>query len=365
VSTKATPRDLNVNGQTFQASLAPAIPVSSLVPMHVEDLKQPADPNNPPLTDDEVKMARDAGMINKTLVNAQFDSFRRMRQRRHYEEPNGQRFAVISWVPSTKGKPDPDNCYGLMRIGGCFSTQAEADRHAEKLLRTDSTRAFLVTYVGLDFPLTTDDFGVLKRDEIDLETKTEDIETQNQRHIAELEEQKAREIEDARDNLLKDVSKKRTADDLDSYIELCVKQAHSEAERSRALEQIEKCNRVVVATEPLLQHIIGLHPEYRELAAKSYASACQRVGIDPEQSVVSKYLDFERLKPHQAETSTDNVPRIEEDLGTLSLSSTQTPIEVVNAEDVIRSQAPPENQSDATDSQCICTDCPSGDSCSC
>jgi len=302
----STKRDVNVNGQTFQASLAPAIPESQLVPMHLEDLKKPASLTNPPLSDDEVKSAREAGMINKELTNTQVSAFRRMRQTRHYLQPDGQKFAVISWVPSTKGKPDPDNCYGLMRIAGCFATQAEADRHAEKLLRTDSTREFLITFVGLDFPLTTDNFGVLKTEEIDLQGKTEDIEAQNARRVAELEEQKAREIEDARDNLLNDVSKKRTADDLDTYIELCVKQAHSEAERTRAIEQIEKCNRVVVATEPLLKHIAELHPEYKTEAPKTYASACARVGIDPAQSAVSQFLDFERLKPHQVENAPVN-----------------------------------------------------------
>jgi hypothetical protein len=299
-TTRARASDIEPIRSTFQASVVPAIPVASLVPMHREDLLKPTDPNAPPLSDDEVKAAREAGLINKSLVGAQFNSFRRMRQARHYKEVNGQRFAVLSWVPSVKATADEDNCMGLMRIAGCFSTQTEADKHAENLLRGDSTRSFLITYVGLDFPLTTDEFGVLRKDEIDLDTKADEIDRAAKRAAEMVEEEKAREIEDARARLLDDVTRKRTADDLDSYIELCVKQAQSEAERERAMDQIAKCNRVVVATQPLLDHIIQLHPEYRETAAKQYELACQRVGLRADQSAMAGYLDFGRLESHKA-----------------------------------------------------------------
>ena len=299
-SRKPTKSDIVDPSEQIKVELTPAmIPTSQLNPMHVADLQLPTNPEAAPLTDNEVKAAREAGMINKTLVNEQFNDFRKMRQSRTYQEVDGQRFAVLTWVPSTKASPDSDNTFGLMRIGGCFGTQAEADKHAEKLLRKDSTREFLVTYVGLDFPLTSDDFGVLRTDKIDLKTKVEDIERQNERKLEELEEQKVREIEEAHENLLSDVTRKRTPDDIDTYIELCVKQAHSEAERCKAIEQIERCNRVVVATQPLLEQIIANHPEYKQDAAKSYASACTRVGIDPKQSAVAAFLDFDRIQEHK------------------------------------------------------------------
>lgn len=360
LSMPSHPRTGSVSSkQQFTASLVPAmVPVTDIVPMHLEDLKKPADANNPPLSDDEVRAAREAGLINKTLVNTQFDAFRRMRQSRQYQEVNGQRFAVISWVPTTKGTPDPDNCYGLMRIGGCFATQAEADKHAEALLRKDSTREFLVTYVGLDFPLTTDDFGVLKREEIDFQTKAEDIERQNTRRVEEVEEEKAREIEDAREQLLTDVTRKRTADDLDSYIELCVKQAHSEAERARALEQIEKCNRVVVATQPLLEHISSLHPEYKQEAAKKYEAACSRVGIDAKQSVVAPWLDFERLQQHQVQNASP-APEV------VSLnSSSMKVVQQAVIEPVVEESKEEQTETETEhvqDERCPCEDCPGAD----
>lgn len=292
---------------------------SQLAEVHLNDLiNVPTDANATPLSDEEVKAARQAGMINTDITKLQLNDFRRMRTSRQYKPINNQQFAVLSFVPSTNAKGDNDNCFGLMRLGGNFATQSEAEKRCEELLRQDSTREYLVTYVGLDFPITSDDLGVLKKEEIDLSEKNEEISRQNERRLEEIEEQKALEIEEARENLLSDVKKKRTPDDIDTYIETCVKQANSEQERAKALDIIAKCNRIIVATEPILRHIVDLHPEYRQKALVAYEAQCKKVGLDPKQTVIADFIDFERNKEHKA---VEAVEAEEKSTGSLTLSN--------------------------------------------
>ena len=129
-----------------------------------------ASAGTPPLTKEQGDIAV------SELYSKNLDKFPKIE--RKYADPidHGQKFALVSFVPSKTAQPDEDGVYGMMKVRGVYASIDEADDRAEFLVRNvDSYQNILTTYVGRPFPLvqTGEKYGAELK-EIDVEKKIED-----------------------------------------------------------------------------------------------------------------------------------------------------------------------------------------------
>lgn len=246
-----------------------------------------------PLTDEEATHAMSALYDNTSIINFP-------RVERKYADPPiiNQKFALVSFVPSTDASPDSEGCYGCMKIRGVFATIEEADEHAEHIIRdVDSYQSILTTFVGRPFPLISSDaekYGATLN-KVDINKKSEEVISKDIKAKRVDEHKEMAKIKERENNLKKDV--KREPDDIpteETYTMLRVKRSqliHTFVENKEKMDQLKQ---LIRDTDKEIRRLDVEDPAYKEEYLERYMEARKESGFDDEKIQTSdtfmKYL---------------------------------------------------------------------------
>src|SRR5579872_6569716 len=93
---------------------------STVAPQCILDLPS-EDQTRQPLTHVQYNMAK-PDLLNKEFVHLEYPKTMKM----HVDPPiNGQYWGLFSFIPSKKATPDPQGCYGVLKIRGTFHDEAK------------------------------------------------------------------------------------------------------------------------------------------------------------------------------------------------------------------------------------------------
>jgi hypothetical protein len=140
---------------------------------------------------------------------------------------HGQRYALVSFVPSNGATPDKHKIHGFMKVRGVYYTENECKKAAEKLIsESDTVHSIQTVYVGKPFPVCEETSNVLKNTSVE-QVKTAANEAydnfkreQSARETKNAETIKEREVELLNEGALENMNP------MDRYIQLRVKRAH-------------------------------------------------------------------------------------------------------------------------------------------
>jgi len=138
------------------------------IPQCIKDLPTP-DPSRSSLTESQLS-AEMSRLQHKEFTKLEFP-----RVRRFNVDPAipHQKFGLISFIPSKNACPDNDGCYGVIKLRGNFSTEQEADKWSERLIRDfDNFAEIDYAFVGNYFPLMdSNEIYTRSTREIDIDKK--------------------------------------------------------------------------------------------------------------------------------------------------------------------------------------------------
>lgn len=229
----------------------------------------------------------------QTLKNDNFLKleFPRTRKVRVDPELNHQRFALISFVPSSGATPDADGCFGVAKVRGVFPNIEEADEWANNLIRNyDSYAEIDFVPVGKEFPIMADNMVYVKETrEVDVrkildKTTKEYLDKKREQEKQQIEEIKKRQKE------LQELPQEEDKESLDYYIKLRVKRATSLMRKDEARNVMNQCNHVIDATGVELNEVEEKHPEYAKQYLEQYETALKETGIKPQDNPLIKYM---------------------------------------------------------------------------
>lgn len=246
----------------------------------------PVDPLRDNLSAEQLQSAQ-------SLKNANFLrlEFPRTRKVRVDPELNHQRFALVSFVPSSGATPDSDGCFGVSKIRGVFSTIEEADEWANNLIRNyDSYAEIDFVPVGKEFPIMADNMVyVSETREVDVrkildKTTKEYLDKKREQEKQQIDEIKKRQKE------LQELPQEEDKDSIDYYIKLRVKRATSLMRKDEARNVMNQCNHVIDSTGVELNEVEENHPEYAKQYLEQYETALKETGIKPQDNPLIKYM---------------------------------------------------------------------------
>jgi hypothetical protein len=233
-----------------------------------------------PLNETETKEAV-ADLVKKSYVQVN----------RRYEDPAipRQKFGLFSFIPSAGAQPDEKGFFGFAKIRGVFETEAEAEEHAEGLIRdVDSTNSVFTCIVGRPFPVVTSGFAHDVK-EIDLQKEAEKAIAENVKAQRKKEKKKMDEIKDREEMLKKDVS---DPDPEDAYVTLRVKLATLKFTTEEHHKKIAECAENMDRTRAEIIELERENPTWYGRCMDKYKKARAESGIpdDQEFSGFMKYI---------------------------------------------------------------------------
>lgn len=247
------------------------------------------------LTNQQLETAKEE-LENKSYLKLNFPRTTKLHKDPPIEESTTrQLISLHSFIPSKGAKPDLEGCYGVLKVRGCWESEQDADRHAEKILREcDSYAVIDYSWVGRPFPLMDNNLRYrAKTAEIDLRkvvdsTYRDDLKKKRDQEKLEQQELLQRQRELERD-VREDKSDMIDAD-LDFYTTLRTKAAHI---RYTLDELIRKRKEYEDNLEMVLSEIKEAdkkNPEYKDQFLEKYKAALASSGITETGSSLLKYM---------------------------------------------------------------------------
>jgi hypothetical protein len=206
---------------------------------------------------------------------------------------NGQKYCLVSFIPSRGAQPDADGVFGMSKVRGVFQTAQEANDRAEWLIRNvDQNANILTTYVGRPYPICLDTKEYIEEtNNVDLQTKINTTLKADAQEKREKDMKAMNEIKEREKELVNDTSEGTSESPLDIYIMNRAKRAHlihTFKEYQSKLETIKKalylCDNAIKETEC---------DEFKKDYMERYHAARKEVGCPGEESFM-KYLDDDR-----------------------------------------------------------------------
>ena len=251
---------------------------TSTVPQCIKDIPTP-DPSRSSLNESQLseEMSR--------LHHTEFTKLEYPRTRRFNVDPAipHQKFGLISFIPSKNSCPDKDGCYGVIKLRGNFSTEQEADKWSERLIRDfDNFAEIDYAYVGNYFPLMdSNEIYTRSTREIDIRKLVNDT-VKDATRQKEMEEQKQiKEIEERQRKLLdrsNEEEKDKSYDDLDYYVQIRVKKANALYVIDEAEKKIKEAQAVVEKVKVEIEELDSKHPTYNNEFLAKYEAAIKATG---------------------------------------------------------------------------------------
>lgn len=248
---------------------------------------QPVDNMRDPLTKEEFVAARET-LVHKDFVNLQFPRTRKVRSD---PEIVGQKFGLVSFIPSAGATPDADGCFGVAKIRGCYNTIEDADDRSDDIIRNyDSYAEIDVVYVGKEFPvMKNNDIYVKETREVDIrnildKTTRQYLEQKRQKEKETIEDIKKRQKE------LEEMPEQEDKESLDYYIKVRVKRANAMMRKNEANNVIKQCASVIEKTGSELADIEEKHPDYTQNYLEQYEKVLKQSGINPADNPLLSYM---------------------------------------------------------------------------
>jgi len=207
-----------------------------------------------------------------------------------------QSYTLISLLPSKGATPDKDGCFGLIKVRGTFSTEAEAEKRGEFLIKDhDSMNDIDIIRTGTWVPFfTKDDRYAASVREIDTRKKVAETHKDGMKAKREEEEKNKREIGEQRERLQDPThSAEKEEDDPESityFIKIKQKRANALVLIEDAETAIEKAKTISKSCDEELETILAKHPNFKDEYLAIYNAANAKVGISPEINQLYKHM---------------------------------------------------------------------------
>jgi len=218
---------------------------------------------------------------------------------RRYADPvdNGQRFVLISFVPSKGATPDTDGVYGMAKIRGAYGTIEEADDRAEFLVKNvDSYQQILTTFMGRPFPLVVsgEDYGATIK-EIDVNKKVEEVVKEDVKEKRNEEKKVMKEIKKKEEELKKDVEQEITEESNpeELYTMLRVKRSQLLYTYIESKKKMEEMKTLILQSDQQIKKMDAQHPDFINMYKERYTEAREAAGLtnlENDESFI-KYMD--------------------------------------------------------------------------
>jgi hypothetical protein len=193
----------------------------------------------------------------------------------------GQKYTLVSFIPSKGAQPDKNGLYGMAKVRGAFHSLQEANDRAEWLVKNhDSVHPILTTYMGRPYPLVADTKSyVQETNEVDLKKNSDEIIKEDVK-TKRLEDKKiVNEIKEKEKELLKDVDPETEMDPFENYTMLRVKRAHLIFTYKENLEKLEKIKDILNKTQTEIKTYDEQSNEYKQQYMERYESAREKSGL--------------------------------------------------------------------------------------
>jgi len=263
---------------------------TNVVPNAIKQLP-PLDPDSPSLTEEQLKVAK-SDLLKKDFIKLEYP--RKMKFGIDPQIPT-QRYALFSFIPAKGASPDSQGCYGALKLRGNFTSEMEADKWCDKLMRDyDSYSEIDMTYVGMYVPLmNNNEMYTRTTREIDIKKTVDDTvkSAANEKRLK--EEQELKDIHERQNKLLNastEEQKEKSYTDLEYYIELRVKKASALATIDDCQKREKEAQGVADATDPEIQKLEEQFPEYKEKYLEQYKNALKTVGADITKNPIINFM---------------------------------------------------------------------------
>ena len=231
----------------------------------------------PPLTDDETQLAMSDLSVDCTLNYPKLE--------RMYADPLiiGQKYSLVSFIPSTEASPDKDGVYGMIKVRGNFDTIEEANQKAEFLVQNvDSYHKIYHCFTGRPFPATNSSKFSHETAEVDVRKKITSIVNGNIKQQKAEENKVINEIKDRERELLEESKRAKEGipeDPLDEYTKQRVKYAQLVWTYKETQKRLEKVKKVIIKTRETLKESDESNPEFLEQYREKYMKARTDAGL--------------------------------------------------------------------------------------
>lgn len=244
--------------------------------------------NNQPLSDDHVDK----------LVTEQLDKFNitvPLRKDRLYCDVDipGQRFVLVSFVPTVNAKPDDKGVYGFMKVRGSYETEKDAVERAKYIVKNiDSYNTIKVAYVGRPFPLTCDAKFSKQVDEVKLDEMAEDAIKEDIKSKMRDEKKKKEEIEARQKNLQVEIDNESKSP-IENYTMLRFKVANLMTYKDTVEKKLEEIKNNIEKGISEVKAMDIEYPEFKDEYRDRYNNARKELNIPdtPESNEVLSYFN--------------------------------------------------------------------------
>lgn len=279
---------------------------SNTIPQVMLDLPE-TNSDRKQLTKEQMKEAK--SLIKKDFIS----SFPRDRRLKSDPPIHGQKYGLVSFIPSLGAKADKDGCFGVIRYRGSFNSVEEAQDQGLLILKKyDSFAEMDIVPIGDDLPLMIDNtsytdktYEVDVRATIDRVTKEQKQKKMEDEKKAKLEIlEKERKLKDATNSIEKE---QHEEDTLDYYTMLQVKKAQAQHSLEAAKKRIEEMTAVLNKTDEELTTLNDKHPTYKEQYLRQYVQGL----VDSQANIPQNPLLSFMKKNHASDNNCDIPTRIE------------------------------------------------------
>ena len=263
---------------------------TTIVPECIQTLPEP-EPSRTSLSQDVLQEEKER------LVNKEFTKLEYPRTRKFRVDPKvaGQVYGLVSFVPSKGACPDSQGCFGVLRLRGNFSTESEADKWSEMLVRDfDNFAEIDYVYVGNDFPLMdSNEIYTKSTREIDVRKMTNDVVKAAQKEKEMKERKEIEEIQSRQRKLLDKTNAQEedeSYDDLDYYVKLRFKKANALYTIDEAQKKVKEAEAVVEKTAKEIEELDSKNPTYKDEFMERYEQAIKNISGDIKSNPVIPFM---------------------------------------------------------------------------
>ena len=215
---------------------------------------------------------------------------------RHYCDPPifGQKFCLVSFIPSQGAKPDKDGIYGMFKSRGNFATIEEANEKAESLIQNiDSYHKIYHCYVGRPFPATSSSKYSAETAEVDIKKKITNVISEDVLAKKREEQKEIDEIKEREKRLLAESKRAEEGipeDPVETYTVNRVKYAQLTWTYIETGKKMEQMKENIIKTREILKEMDEENPDFITKYRSKYMKAREESGIPDDDESFIKYL---------------------------------------------------------------------------
>jgi hypothetical protein len=243
------------------------------------------------LTPDQLLIAKEE-LITKDFTALEFPKTMKL-----YTDPpmQGQVYSLLSFIPSKLAKPDPQGCYGVLKMRGNFPNEQQSEAWAEHIIRTHDSYAVIdICYTGKPFPLMHNNEiyrGVTR--EVDIRRKINEVQKDDLKTKRDNDKLEMQDIQERHRNLMRSVEEDKddSIDDLELYTQLRTKKAHLMYNSDELARKIKDSVDLIKKAGDEITAMDNKNPEYKDEFLQKYKDALASTGISEDSNPLIKYMN--------------------------------------------------------------------------